>query len=313
MVDLPKDVQWLLDFANLGCKQGEANLQSLDIMPILNRPPVKEPEVTGLLRNLPHSGLNTFTDEQGNEWLDTRGKPVYLGKSKYPSRLEFETFFTRNGADTYLEIVISNDQKGLFLFQGEGFWSDMAYDYLQSFWVIARRALFSAIGGERGFNTHELQESVLRKYYELSGTSPSDIKGSVFAHGGDMPCALYANILNLQENRKEYHSCLMACKYCGTFFLIAEKQKGRRRVFCGNECKVSFHLVSSDTDSKRKKKNRERKDAKKPIIKILRKAGFTEEEAEEIYNKEKQKHPKNVASADEFHRTYGTKNGIEKQ
>jgi len=77
MEDIPKTVKWLLEFANLGCKQGELNLQSLDKISILKRPPVKPPANIESLKfehdkpPLPHTALNTITDNTGYQWLRT--------------------------------------------------------------------------------------------------------------------------------------------------------------------------------------------------------------------------------------------------
>ena len=128
MEDIPKTVQWLLAFANLSCKAGELNLQRLDKISILKRPPVKPPANIESLKfehgkpPLPHTALNIKTDNQDYQWLKTWGEPVFLGKDVYPALSECKTFFTKNGLPPLkkiesLDIVFQENSIKLFLKQ----------------------------------------------------------------------------------------------------------------------------------------------------------------------------------------------------
>ncbi|MBI2470219.1 MAG: hypothetical protein HYV59_03130 [Planctomycetes bacterium] len=102
MNNLPDIVQWLIDFANLGCYSGKLNPQRQDKIFRLKRPPVEPPsEITSLkIGECPHTGLdsNIIIDNEGYEWLRTWEKPIFLGKKvHHPSLEEFRKFFLKAG------------------------------------------------------------------------------------------------------------------------------------------------------------------------------------------------------------------------
>ncbi len=283
MEDIPKTVKWLLEFANLGCKQGELNLQSLDKISILKRPPVKPP-ANHDKPPLPHTALNTITDNTGYQWLRTWGEPVFLGKDVYPALSEFKTFFTKNGLPPLkkfesIDIVFQENSVKLFLKQdksGKNFIYKkcviskdnllnseiQGYQLLKAFWAITRKAFISTIREynreQAGFSIMELKEFVYKQYREWDNKStPLDREGRTFPHDNTLPCAFNAYILDWWANYKELYPCVKLCPCCGSFWIADNmKKRGRVQRYCGKECEIKFNQQSRTKDSCNKKRYR---------------------------------------------------------
>lgn len=319
MNNLPDTIQWLLDFANLSSKPGELNPQRLDrilsfkikkdtkgknvVEQIIKHPPIEPSLNITILQpgELPHTGLdsNIVTDDNGYEWLRTRGKPVFLGKKDYhPSLEEFKRFFFKAGIPPYetkesflitiqdigsVRVFLKEDEEGKnYVFKGfllsKNDLQDTeakAYRLLKGFWTITSRALIRVIRmynreEDGGFSIKELEAHVC-KYYTAGQpnssdyeTVPLDRKGRLFPHDNTLPCAIYAYILDFWYNHKELHSYLRQCKCCGLFWVIQEDRKrGRNRMFCSEACKRVFHQQSRSDNQKAVKTKRTRQKEKK--------------------------------------------------
>jgi hypothetical protein len=305
MEDIPKTVKWLLEFANLGCKQGELNLQSLDKISILKRPPVKPPANIESLKfehdkpPLPHTALNTITDNTGYQWLRTWGEPVFIGKDVYPALSEFKTFFTKNGLPPLkniesIDIVFQENSVKLFLKQdksGKNFIYKkcaipkdtllniemQGYQLLKAFWVITRKAFISTIREynreQAGFSIMELKEFVYKQYREWDNESTSfDREGRTFTHDNTLPCAFCAYILDWWANYRELYQCVKPCPCCGSFWIADNtKRRGRIQKYCSEDCEIRFNQQSRTKDNSYKKhhRNNNYKNVKKEIIEWL--------------------------------------------
>jgi len=303
MNNLPDTVQWLIDFANLGCYSGELNPQRQDKIIRLKRPPIEPPpEITSLtIGECPHTGLgsNIITDNKGYEWLRTWRKPIFLGKNvHHPSLEEFRKFFLKAGIppketiesflidihDTCsIRVFLKEDESGEnYIYKGilvskndcKETYPEI-HRFLNSFWIITWRALIRVIRmynreEVRSFSIKELEDHVF-KYYLMNQQNSSDYEkvpldreGRVFSHNNTLPCTIYAYILDLWYNHKELHSHLKHCQCCGKFWFEPEnKRPGRKRIFCSEDCKRIFHQQSRSDNLKAVKTTRDRLKEKK--------------------------------------------------
>lgn len=303
MNNLPDTVQWLIDFANLGCYSGELNPQRQDKIFRLKRPPIEPPPgITSLtLGECPHTGLdsNIVTDNKGYEWLRTWRKPIFLGKKDHHLSLEeFRKFFLKAGIppnetiESFLidihdicsiRVFLKEDESGKnYIYKGilepkndcKETYPEIQR-FLNSFWIITWRALIRVIRmynreEVRGFSVKELEDHIYKHYTASQPNSsdyetvPLDRTGRVFTHDNTLPCAIYAYILDLWYNHKGLHSRLKHCQCCGKFWFEPEnKRPGRKRIFCSEDCKRVFHQQSRSDNQKAVKITRDHLKEKK--------------------------------------------------
>jgi hypothetical protein len=341
--NLPEPVQWLLDFANIGCISGEPNPQRFksyytytfreyttnEHIPKLKRPPIE------LLP--PAKEKDTFyklpADEQKKRFKEEieNMKPGETISHSMPLhaliRIWKERGFTNNiRLDDGYEISIS--KTGEPVPHGKN---------IELFPLIVDFCSKRVILLEKNFNHVSLHKkcnySMAMTYWHIAQSffnrviqennredvHPFCEKAFDYAKknkpGHELLKRVNDSVWDFWNNHRSLHSRLRQCLCCGAFFLLREMQKGRRPVYCGRECKAAFNLVSCEKDSTTKKNNREqkRKTAAVGIIKWLRDAGLSKHKAEEIYNDRERTSPKTVASLKEFKRTYGEKHGIKNQ
>lgn len=120
MNNLPDTIQWLIDFANLGCKPGELNPSRLYELPKVKRPPVEPPSIkpthqdkppimlTGArydawlrIYNREKESTDIIDDKDGCVWQKKPNEPfpIFIGKKEkfYPPLIAFKKFFLERG------------------------------------------------------------------------------------------------------------------------------------------------------------------------------------------------------------------------
>ncbi len=313
--DLPESVQWLRDFANLGCKPGVLSLKRGYGNAKVKRPPSKPAALKKILfeydckakilsnvDRLTIQKMNEivayvdkgiysrkFLDMNDNEWLETTtGETIYCGKrSDYPLLKEIKNFLLETG-------ISKNGSKN---------------ENIGEVWLVAEASLCSMLDAHYLVKTYA--QGFVHNYYNLNqiqlpkicvDDKDSLINGLKYEHDGSLIQTTCAYILDFWHNRREFHKYLRQCRCCGKFEFI----QGGKWTYCGKDCKRVFDYRSRSDDLISHTEYREDLDkevrelAYNDIIKCLRERGCTLKEAKEIYKKTK---PKNRKSLKEFKRT----------
>lgn len=363
MDNLPDTIQWLLDFANLGCKPGEINPSRIYKPPEVKRQPVAPPDI-----NLTNQGQtpSVVTGEMCDPWLriysraeellpslikddkdcfwskTQNGQPIFIGtKSIYPSLSEFKNFFLNNGIppEKLTEIVkfekqsITDEVHENFLFLKEDkggkniivdgeFVSKKLFKVKESEWeAYLDLKMYTNVVFASFYHMMQLKTNIFtelkyayERYTKQSGNLDIQTGTVTFKHDNTLPLAIYAFILDFWINHKELHSYLRQCKCCGEFWIEQKnRERGRKRIFCSEDCKRIFHQQSRSDNLKAVKIKRDRLKEKKQkedysqLIELLLKNDYTQKEAKEesfewIYKKEK--------SFKEFKRTRAVSYGL---
>ncbi|MDO9566727.1 MAG: hypothetical protein Q7J15_08310 [Candidatus Desulfaltia sp.] len=107
----------------------------------------------------------------------------------------------------------------------------------------------------------------------------------IFGHDDVFPQISTAYLLGFIVNQKELHPLLKICAGCGRFW-IAEKKRGRPRIFCTPECKKAFDQLPKKIRAERmkeyrkgQKKSKQRKEFKE-LIEMLKEWEESPTEAE---------------------------------
>lgn len=254
MKDIPESVQWLLDFVNLASIQGEPNHPRL--LPKEQRKLKRPPNPPKYLPNLRPDEFPFIDKNTKRIWKRTaNGEIEYEGLFHIPLWRDFKAFFLNQGIPPKKgkDIRKISDDISLKVWFT---WIDF-FEYVSN---LSNNARCDDLYLDR---IQALYVNCLKKDNETESYINFIIidcikKKLPFPHNNLLPCALYALILDFGLNRKELHSHLRHCKYCGTF-VIEESKKGRgrpRTVFCGKVCKDKFHGSSRDDNEKCVKKIR---------------------------------------------------------
>ncbi len=302
--DLPESVQWLLDFANLGSKPGVQNPSKVSEYHEVKRPPIDPPahkDLPEIVSTL--SGSVPVTDRNGYRWIDYGDGSIYKGREDYdPTLKEFKEFLKKTGI-----------KKG----------KDCGHWTLKQVWKCTSYSFFCVMDikpVDYKFYAAEAEGFVYYNYThsQISLSKPSSrelgnlIKGLKYSHDGTLTQVVGAYILDFWHNHRELHKSLWQCLCCGKFKVEQEVKGvgGRKKKYCSDECRKTFHLESREADKALKISSRERKrqEARDEIINWLcnmKDSPYSRKEAEEIYENESKLHPNNVASLETFKNTYG--------
>ena len=293
MKDIPRNIQELLDFANLGCTPGEPNPQRFksyhtdsffeqyvtnEHIPKLKRPPnPSQPFPEGSKETL--FTLSLFKTYNGHVMSKAKtGEFVYHGKDELcPTTKEFKDFFSKNQIefDDYTELYIE----------------------FENCWYTSLAAFYRAIEGD---DNNILSPYIHFLFHYTKGRNPLDdyhkLRECVSSH-----------IKDLFFNRRALHSLLRQCPCCGSFFIVKEKKKPKK--YCDDKCKAFFKPPSRQDDREAKKVTREEKkdNLKESDLSVIQekykvkingkyRKVLDKNEAERIYNKLSKKAKKELKS-----------------
>ena len=313
MPDIPETVQWLLDFANIGCKLGELNTQRVLNFEPVKRPPAEPPKD---ISKLTPKEIKYFNSKDSKDWTPTELKSMFVVDDKGYEWVRAETGVYYGGIprdkalpsmDAFVEFLSKNIAK-------------LPHESISYYDLIC------------------LQAEVLRFLYTVMSTvikrendftdSINDFLVPIFHYHTNVrnknPLASMVcdYILEFWNQHQGLHPLLRQCKYCGTFWIEEKSKRGRSRKYCSTECEDKFNQPSRENDSKNKKRYRVMKYAKvKNLIlewlqnndyKQNKEGGFrhvTQEEALGIYDKLPKKAKTSRA---EFNRIYVKPKGHER-
>ena len=313
--DLPESVKWLLGFLNIKNIAGEYNPRKLIFARKPNRTPTIPP------KNIDPED-RYFIDYKGYVYVPgDNNKPLCIGKENpFPTPSDFRKYFeTRKISNA---TIVKN--KEMFR-KISGLWDDLSMAFARV--VTANQLIDTERLLSKGVfidveEQQKIGQSIIsshcRRYLDNY-----DLEAQLRISRGDwlpdiklIPDVIYIGILTWL-NCKELRTLLRQCRCCGTFW-FEQKQKGRPRVYCSDECGDVFSPDSREKEIETKKRNREtkRRNAKPKIIKHIMKNGFeqvyvddkyvyrsiSKERAKEIYDEAS---PNNTSSLIEFIRTTG--------
>jgi len=270
---LPETVQWLLDFANLGCTPGEPNPQRFksyhtdsffeqyvtnEHIPKLKRPPnPSQPFPEGSKETL--FTLSLFKTYNGHVMSKAKtGEFVYHGKDELcPTTKEFKDFFSKNQIefDDYTELYIE----------------------FENCWYTSLAAFYRAIEGD---DNNILSPYIHFLFHYTKGRNPLDdyhkLRECVSSH-----------IKDLFFNRRALHSLLRQCPCCGSFWIAEEKLgRGRPQKYCSGKCENEFNQPSrgknskASQDCKKRKRKKSSRDKETELINHFKNCGETLKTAE---------------------------------
>lgn len=297
--NLPEPVQWLLDFANLGCISGEPNPQRFksyhtdtfqeyitnEHIPKLKRPPIellspgkkksKNTPCENTIFRLPlHEQIKRLrpgeipyliTDDGYVVSKAGTGEPVFHGKNKdYPSIKEFKDFFLKE------QIPLDESDYGL----------------LVTCWYSTQSVFYRVIQE----NYNEVLHPYVKELFDYAIENKTAHKLSQW---------VFKYVRDFWNNQRALHPRLKQCPCCGAFWMADNvKKRGRVPVYCSKECENRFNYQSKTKDSDNKKTYRKLNCAKVKgeIIKWLignhyetnengKYRFITKERASEIYSK----------------------------
>ncbi|GJQ48028.1 MAG: hypothetical protein K8F34_05195 [Candidatus Kuenenia stuttgartiensis] len=339
--NLPEPVQWLLDFANIGCISGEPNPRRFksyhthtfheyttnEHIPKLKRSPVE------LLP--PKKEKDTFcelpTDEQRKRFEEEieNLKPGETISHSLPLH-QIITKFKEIGAKNKIihdGYIISISESGEPVFEGkhielfpliadfctkEGIMLEVNCDHVLShkkcnysmantWWHVAQAFFNRVLQENNGEDVHPFNETA----FDYAKKNKPEHELSKQIHDG---------VWDFWNNHRSLHSRLRQCVNCGAFWIepnMVKKGKPRAK-FCADECGYSFHKPSREKDRETHiRANKVLKSGtKKEIVEFLLKnrgeggKQLTKARAEEIYKAVKQISPKTVSSLKQFVKSY---------
>jgi hypothetical protein len=284
--NLPEPVQWLLDFANLGCIPGEPNPQRFksyhtdtfqeyitnEHIPKLKRPPIellspekkksKNTPCENTIFRLPlHEQIKRLrpgkipyliTDDGYVVSKAETGEPVFHGKNKdYPSIKEFKDFISK-------ERIPLNKKRD--------------YGFLITCWYSTQSVFYRVIQG----NDKEVLHPYVKELsdYAIENKTAHKLSQWVFKY-----------VRDFWNNQRALHSRLRQCRCCGKFWLI-ENTKIKPRVYCSDKCNKAFHKQAreknskSSSASKKARRDRKKKNDYNTIKEFYIGTGYSKENAE---------------------------------
>ncbi len=338
--NLPEPVQWLLDFANIGCISGEPNPQRFksyytytfreyttnEHIPKLKRPPIE------LLP--PAKEKDTFyklsADEQKKRFKEEieNMKPGETISHSMPLhaliKIWKEKGFTNHILHDGYENSISNtdepvyhgknielfplivdfcSKRGILLEKNCNHvlsHKKCNYSMAMTYWYISQSFFNRVIQENNREDVHPFCEMA----FDYAKKDKPDHELSKWVND---------SVWNFWDNYRYLHSRLGQCLCCGAFWIETDMvKKGKTKIFCSKKCKDSFHRPSRGRDSEtHARANKVLKgSAKKEIVGYLWKnrweAGnqITKARAEEIHKAFEQISPKTVSSLQQFLKSY---------
>lgn len=250
MPDIPKTVQWLLDFANLGCRPGVFNPRKMFSDVDIKRPPVKQPPprtkptvVSSEEEFLETDERCAWIEHEGHVWKKVKNKMYYEGKrNAFPIEgaiIEGDKIQRIWSTGDPL-VTLEDFQK---LFPETKFDPDEGFLLPFSFWGKVRFAVFCKTNfGKKTHKPLEFYESSVHHLLGLRYPNPCLEK-------------IQDSIRILWYEHKNLHPLLNLCQCCGIFWM-QKKTKGKPQVFCSIECKEMFHRQAREVVKKRVRKIR---------------------------------------------------------
>ncbi len=295
--DLPKSVQWLLGFANLGSKPGELNLNAVRISGLqeIKRPPVDPPHHCGRENHLRNTVV--VKDMHYHWWTETiDGSEVtfYRGKKgDLPSPKEYKDFFRKTR--------IKNNKRDDCLPPLRA-WFMVCSSLSPNVTIVAEHFIY---------RSYKYRQIPIPKPDEENLMLDKLINGLEYPHDNTLTQVACAYILDFWHNHRELRQHVRQCRCCGKFWIEKTRKK-----YCCKKCEDRFNQASRQSvrESRRTQRKKLSKDEKtiapNEIINWLRKRGCTKKEAEKEYEDEKRRNINNVKSLANFKRTYGKKSGL---
>ncbi len=345
--DLPESVQWLLDFANIGCKPGKLLLTRVYESTTVKRPPAEPGTIKKLtLDSFAYSMLKENRFKDYDEYMESyKGvtsheltKIIIRSNKEYDIKDRKLTYLDENGNEWCItpkgEVRFcgtkddepSPEEFRDFLSKtGISKGRNMKQEKIKKFWTTAECSLTSKMTFNekfliicQGYAQHSVYKHFKKKQIQLPERSVDDytslINGLTYSHDNTLVQATCAYILDFWHNHRELHQHLRQCKCCGKYWIEANT---RRKYYCCKKCEDRFNQASRQgvRESLRKQRAKQGKDKKEithnEIINWLCKTGgYTPKKAEEILNNEKHRKSTNVKSLANFKRTYGKRNGL---
>ena len=267
-----------------------------------------------------HKGIYSkrFRDENGNEWVETVNRELLFrgNENDFPSKEEIKNFLRERGIDLLQNQTgqLPNGDFVQFIQRGSSgekinttFWD------INKVWLCAKYSLTTKLKEFEG--TYHIPGAYSRCFvslcYDEGQLRLPEVDVSVdyelkFLHDSTFIQKTCACILEFWLNHKELHSRLRQCKCCGKFEFVP----GGKWKYCSRKCREIFNRKTREADKASKVTSRKQIKqvtmpvAKKEIIGFLIDHDYTEEEAEEVYEKERISHPTNVASLKSFQNTW---------
>lgn len=265
--NLPGSVQWLLDFANLGCIPGELNPQrfksyhqyrlekdntnkNIPKIPRLARPSINlAPFLKKCLTKYDYLEiLGTMSDD----FMIARaknGELILHGGKRHPTIEEFQGFFLK------------------------GFNEKSDYNMFRVYWRKFQSVFYRIIQE----NDKEELHFIVKKDFE-------DVKEKP-AH--ELLQVVFECVWDFWNNQRALHSLLRQCPCCGAFWIAKEKKgRGKPQKYCYKKCENEFNQASrrknskASRDCKKRKRKKSRRDKETELISHFKNRGHTLQEAE---------------------------------
>ncbi len=333
--DLPESVQWLLDFANLACKQGTPNPGNIfGESSTLKRPPSEPGTPTKVHSSTGASGLiipGLFKEYDGIDKTKKKSdqeilKSIFGDKTCNHKTPQYYSDINGNYWVKYPDkepILIGTMNDNPTPKQFRSFFSKTgvadADDRIQ-IWIYTNMCLRLKI--KNNFDKDESVHHFMRVFFaEAFVTNRYDEKqiqlpvlgvryedslcnGLKYSHDNTLSQVACAYILDFWHNQYKLHPDLRQCNCCGKFYFIFEEEASEKYCYynmCGNRFNQPSRLANKDSQASSRKWKR--LESKKEIVNWLYSIGIPKEEALERYEEEKKAHPKNVASLRAFQKS----------
>ena len=348
--NLPESVQWLLDFANLGCRSGNLSLQRVFHRTAAKRPPAEPTTLKKVLFDSCFFEEVMSKLDEKSFFNEKRFKNVE--EALYQHKLLKHILFLNkklNKGERVYEYMDENGNKWSKEQNGELIYIGNEDDYpspeeIKDFLsktgikegrkklkyrdvkVIRNTVIHSLVYKSEIGNSHyvlrERIQSFVRKYIKPKQIQLPDINidgkeclinGLKYSHDNTLTQVACAYILDYWHNHRELPQYLRQCKCCGKFWIEAKTKKK----FCCKKCENRFNQASRQAvreslKKQRKIYNRDVDDiAHNEIVDWLcNEHMYKLKEAEKIFKDEKSESSRNVKSLANFRRTYGKKFGL---
>jgi len=292
MKDIPETVQWLLGFANLGCKEGKLNPQRFrgHTLPIVKRPPTEPP--TKKDRRYPNRDKpnNYFVDKAGYLWEGdkTTENPKFHGEAAfYPTLEEFEDFFSKNRIIP-IELSPTTFPIKSVLTGLEDNLSEAKRAVLSDYKLNVHQVLINLFQGVRYVLGFIIQENDKKGVVDHYKKMFEKIKPLATSQSNNTQLkAVYTIIFAFWDyHRMDLHPRLRQCPGCGAYWIADNvKKQGRPQEYCTKVCENEFNQASRRKNSessqrcKKRKRKKSRRDKETELINHFKNCGETLETA----------------------------------
>ena len=276
MNNLPYGTIWLLDFVNLGRKEGKLCPPDYALDKLKRKPdPSQADDLTTSFFS--YTGFRGI-DKDNNIWTTSEtsdGKLISMKVTGFPVE-EFKNLSIEKGMPVKSHVFFPGESKTLNP-------EDCDICEILRLWVEIKKG-FYWIAKENISKKHSYRPDFLKPFFYSGRLFDQLMQESELMHDdlfeNSLTKAIAVCFFNFYYRQEELRERLRCCHCCGRFFIPQPKKK-----FCSPQCKTKFHSLPKEKKAELerqyrqiRKRNRQKKEYEE-LFELLKKYGCSDSEA----------------------------------